>query len=305
MQRILFTIPGLGFPLHGFSLMFLLACFGALGLTIWRARREGLDPEDVFGLATWLYTGGFIGARVMYLVQHPETVQRAWDVFRIWQGGIVFYGCILGGLTGSVLYWVRHPFPFRAMADAVAPALAVGIALGRLGCFLNGCCFGAVTGLPMAVSFPNGSPAWVHHVEHGLISAASPRSLGVHPTQLYAAIDGLFLLGLLTYYYPRRRRDGEVMALLMVAYPITRFLNECLRDDEGTVFAGLTIAQVISVVLLVCGLGTWIYLARLPRLRHADTAEVPGTTALTPAPAARADREPATRKPLSPGVPAR
>lgn len=275
MQRILFTIPALGFPIHGFSLMLLLACFGGFGLTAWRARREGLDPESVFGLATWLIGGGFLGARAMYLAQHPETVQHPWDVLKVWQGGIVFYGCIAGGLTGSIVYWARHPFPFRAMADAVAPALALGIALGRLGCFLNGCCFGAVSHLPLTVEFPAGSPAWLRHVEHAWISPATTRSLGVHPTQLYAALDGLLLLALLSVYYPRRRRDGEVMALLMVTYPVTRFLNESLRGDEGAVFAGLTMAQNISVVLLLCGLVAWSYLARLPGVRHADVAGSP------------------------------
>jgi phosphatidylglycerol:prolipoprotein diacylglycerol transferase len=260
--RVLFTVPGLGWNLHSFSLTLLLACFGAVAVTIWHARRAGIDVDSVWGLANWLLAGGIIGARVMFLAMHPEAVHHFGDVFKLWQGGIVFYGCILGGLIGSILYWVRHPFPFLAMADAVAPALAVGIALGRLGCFLNGCCYGAVTDSPLAVRFPVGAPAWVSHVEHGWIAPAEPRSLPVHPTQLYAAFDGLILLGLLTWYFPRRRRDGAVMALLMVVYPVLRFLNECLRADEPPVVAGLTIAQAISVALLVSGLLTWLHLAR-------------------------------------------
>ena len=223
MQRILFTIPGLGFSLHGFSLMMMLACFGALGITFWRARREGIDSEAVAGLATWLISGGFIGARVMFLVQHPETVHHASDVFKIWQGGIVFYGCILGGLIGSVIYWIRHPFPFLAMADAVAPALAVGTALGRVGCFLNGCCFGARSDLPLAVAFPAGSPPGCGTSTWESSLPPPPGRWRSIPTQLYAALDGLLLLGLLTWFYPRRRREGQVMALLMVAYPLLRF----------------------------------------------------------------------------------
>jgi len=279
MQRILFTIPALGFSLHGFSLMMMLACFGALGITFWRARREGIDSEAVSGLAVWLISGGFIGARVMFVVQHPESVHHVGDVFKIWQGGIVFYGCIMGGLIGSVIYWMRHPFPFLAMADAVAPALAVGTALGRVGCFLNGCCFGARTDLPLAVCFPAGSPPWVRHVDQGLLSPSSAWSLAVHPTQLYAALDGLVLLGLLTWFYPGRRRDGEVMALLMVAYPILRFVNESLRADEPAVVAGLTAAQAISVGLLLAGVATWCTLARRPGVtRHSPHVSCSAST---------------------------
>jgi phosphatidylglycerol---prolipoprotein diacylglyceryl transferase len=274
MRRILFVIPGLGFELRGFGVMLLLACFAALSLTAWRARREKLDPDAVFDLAAWLITGGFIGARVVYLVRHPGAARHFWDVFTFWQGGIVFYGCILGGLVGSLIYWARHPFPFRPMADAVAPSLALGSGLGRLGCWFNGCCHGAPCDLPWAVRFPAGTQPWVRHVDVGLIPLNAPSSLAVHPAQLYAALDGLFLLGLLTWYYPRRRRDGEVMALLMTSYPITRFLIDCLRDDEGPVFAGLTLSQNISVALLACGLIAWSRLARLPRGRYADRVGV-------------------------------
>src|ERR1700761_376917 len=98
MRRILFVVPGIGFTLHSFSAFMLVACFGALWITHWRARREKLDPEAVTELAIWLMTGGFIGARVLFVVRHPETIHSMWDLFRIWQGGIVFYGCIIGGL---------------------------------------------------------------------------------------------------------------------------------------------------------------------------------------------------------------
>ncbi len=270
MRQVLFEVPGLGLRIYGFSVMLVAATFSAVYLTAWRARREKIDPEVVFELAVWLLTGGFIGARALYLIGHPEVVHSFWDIFKVWQGGIVFYGCIMGGLAGSVLYWIRRPFPFLAMCDAVAPALAVGIALGRVGCLLNGCCYGATTDLPWAITFPAETLPWTHHVHVGWLSAGAARSLPVHPTQLYAILDGLILLALLTAYFPRRRRDGEVMAVLMVCYPITRFLIEGLRDDEGAFLAGMTISQAISAGLLPCGLATWWILSRRPVGRYAD-----------------------------------
>ncbi len=272
MRKILFEIPALGIRVPSFGVLFLLACVAALYLTAWRARREKLDPETVFELAVWLMGGGYIGARVLYLVAHPESVDGLLGFFKIWQGGIVFYGCIIGGLIGSLIYWFRHPFPFRPMADAVAPALVLGSAIGRIGCLLNGCCFGALSNLPWAVRFPARTLPWARHVQEGLISRADTHSLPIHPTQLYAALDGFLILALLTAYYPRRKRDGEVMALLMVTYSVTRFANEALRSDEPALFAGLTMSQWISAGVFLGGIAVWAYLLRLPRGRYADSA---------------------------------
>ena len=277
MHRILLELPGSGFKLSTFSVFLLLACFVALWVTAWRARREGLKSDDVYELAIWLMGGGFIGARALYIAMHPESIHAFADIFRIWQGGIVFYGCIIGGLTGSVMFWTKSRFPFRPMADAVAPALVLGAGIGRIGCFFNGCCYGAVTDRPWALVFPAGSPPWARHVHEGLIPSTALGSLPVQPTQILATFDGLLIFGLLTLYFPRRKRDGEVMALLMVTYSVTRFLIDQLRQDEGSVFLGMTVSQVVSVVLFVSGLGVWAYLRRLPEGRFADRAARPQT----------------------------
>src|SRR5690349_16937361 len=109
MRQVVFVVPGLGVKVFGFGLMLVLAVLAAVRLTAWRARREKLDPDAVYDLALWLVLGGFLGARAVYVVQHREAIAHAWDVFKFWQGGIVFYGCIAGGLIGSLLYWARHP----------------------------------------------------------------------------------------------------------------------------------------------------------------------------------------------------
>ena len=193
------------------------------------AARE-IHPNVVYELATWLFLGGVVGARGVYVLSHLELIHSFGDVLRSWQGGNVFYGCILGGLTGSILYWLRRPFPFWLMTDVAAPAVAIGIAVGRIGCFLNGCCYGALCHQPWAVRFPAGSHAWARQVDAGLISPLAVYSLPVHPTQIYASLAGFVLLGLLLAYFPRRRAAGEVMAVLMITYPITRWPLETLRS---------------------------------------------------------------------------
>ena len=283
MRKVLLELPWSGVAISSFSVALVLACFAALRITAWRARREGLTVSTVYDLALWLISGGFIGARLLYLAVHPETLQGPLDVFKVWQGGIVFYGCILGGLIGSCVFWARHPFPFLAMADAVAPALCLGSAIGRIGCYLNGCCFGSRCDLPWAVRFPADSAPWAAHVQRTWISLTAGQSLPIHPTQLYAAINGFLLLGLLTLFYPRRRRDGEVFALAMLTFPVARFIEESLRDDEGTLLLGMTLSQLISVVIFGVGLLLWSYLSRLEFGRHRDLViETPRSSAVPP-----------------------
>jgi phosphatidylglycerol:prolipoprotein diacylglycerol transferase len=260
MRPILFVIPGWDLRIHSYGLMIFAACAAALAMAVWRARRERIDPNAVYELATWLFLGGVIGARVFYFVQHPEALHHPSDLFRTWRGGNVFYGCILGGLTGSILYWFRRPFPFLGMCDVAAPAVAIGAALGRIGCFLNGCCHGAVSDLPWALCFPNGSHAWVRQLNAGLIPPEAPTSLPVHPTQLYSALAGLVVLVFLLGYARRPRRAGELMALLMIVYPLTRWPIEALRSDEAAIFAGMTWSQHISLALLVGGLALQFFL---------------------------------------------
>ncbi len=271
MRQVLFEIPGVGVKIFGYGLMLVVAFLGSMRLAAWRAGREKIDPELVYDMAFFVFIGGLVGARGFYVVQYwGERVHGFWEIFEIWKGGIVLYGSILGGVAGFLVYRAMRKFPVLAMLDAIAPALAFGIAVGRLGCFLNGCCYGDRCSLPWAVRFPKHSPPWESEVARNLIAPDADHSLWLHPTQLYSTLDGLILLLLLTAYFPIRRRDGEVMGLLLLAYPVTRFLIEHLRNDEGVFAAGMTISQSISVGLIGFGLVYWAVLLRRPVGRHAD-----------------------------------
>jgi phosphatidylglycerol:prolipoprotein diacylglycerol transferase len=267
MRQVLFTLPIFGgVNVYGFGVMLVVAFISSTWLACKRARREHLDPEIVFDLAFWLCLVGMIGARLFYCFEYwGQEIKSPWDVVQYWKGGIVFYGGIIGGAIAFVVYRQLRPFPIRPYMDAIAPGIALGILFGRIGCFLNGCCYGDTCQLPWALSFPPLSPPWWHHRALGMIPADAMSSLPIHPTQIYSSIDGLVLLLLLSAFFPLRRRDGEVMALLMLAYPVTRFLIEFLRNDEGAYFAGLTISQNISVILFAAGCAFWAWLARQPK----------------------------------------
>lgn len=272
MRQVLFTIPFFGgLKIFGYGAMLVLAFAGSTWIATARARRERLDPNLILDMAFWVFLAGLVGARLFYCIQYwGHGINSVLDVVQYWKGGIVYYGGILGGVLAFFVYRHFNPFPIRPVMDALAPGIAVGTLFGRLGCFLNGCCFGDFCHLPWAVSFPAGTDPWKLHRDLGLIAPNALRSLPVHPTQIYSALDALILLLLLLAYYPLRRRDGEVIGLLMVTYPVTRFLIEYLRNDEGDFFAGFTISQNISIGLLVAGLAYWSWLSRLPRVRYAD-----------------------------------
>jgi phosphatidylglycerol:prolipoprotein diacylglycerol transferase len=275
MRQVLFTIPIFGgLKVFGYGAMLVVAFVTSTWLAARRASRERLDPEVIWDIALWIFLCGMLGARLFYCVEYWGTPQMksVWDAFQYWKGGIVFYGGIIGGSIAFFVYRHFRPFPLRPYMDALAPSIALGTFFGRLGCFLNGCCYGDPCQLPFGVSFPAESPPWVHQVKLGMIPESAAYSLPVHPTQIYSAIDALVLLFLLTAYYPLRRRDGAVIGLLMVTYPVTRFLVEFLRNDEAAVFGGLTISQNISVVLLLSALVYWVWLSRLPQERYGDQA---------------------------------
>lgn len=275
MRQVLYTIPVFGgIKIFGYGMMLFLAFLGSMNLAAWLARREKLDPEVIYDLSLGVFLGGLVGARLFYVIQYwGVRVHTLLDVVRVWEGGIVLYGSIIGGTLAFFVYRMRRPFPLRPFLDVIAPALALGIAVGRFGCFLNGCCFGDVCRLPWAVAFPASSPPWAAHRLAHLIGPDAAWSLPVHPTQIYSVLDGFVLVLLLLAYFPLRRRDGEVMALLMVTYPVTRLLIEFLRNDERIFFAGMTISQNISVLVLCCGLANWFWLSRQTAGRHADAGK--------------------------------
>ena len=142
MRQVLFTIPSSAFKVFGYGVMLFLAFLGSMNLAAWRARREKLDPEVIYDLALWVFLGGLVGARVFYVVQYwGDTVHTSGTSSRSGRGGSSSTAASWAGRPRSSSTG-RAPFPLRPMLDVVAPSLALGIAMGRLGCFLNGCCYG-------------------------------------------------------------------------------------------------------------------------------------------------------------------
>jgi phosphatidylglycerol:prolipoprotein diacylglycerol transferase len=271
MSPVLFEIPYFGFKIFGYGLMLFIAYVASISMTSWRARKGHMNPQFAFDLATWLFIGGIVGARVFFVIQYRDRFTSFFDIFKIWEGGIVFYGSLIGGALAFFAIWAIKRFPLLPMADAIAPALCIGLAIGRLGCFLNGCCYGDRCDLPWAVRFPAGSAPFKDQVSVGLLAPNALASLPLHPTQLYSTIDGLVILFVVLAFWPFRKADGHAMALYFMLYSVTRFLVEQLRNDESAQYYGMTISQLISLGVFASGVLLWTIALRYGRPRYADT----------------------------------
>ena len=184
-------------------------------------------------------------------VCHPKARDcLAWAKF--WAGGLTYYGGLLGATGAAVLLLRRDRFPFWKAADMAGFAIPMGLAFGRMGCLLAGCCFGAPTKLPWGLSFPPRSPASEEQAKEHLIESVRMWSLPVHPTQIYESAASLAIAAACLFWVlPRKRYDGQVFAASLVLYAVARFLVEILRRDARGGAGGLSTSQLIGIGLII------------------------------------------------------
>lgn len=200
-------------------------------------------------LAFLMMIAGILGARIAYILANWSYFSaNPIEMIRIDQGGLIFYGGLILGLISAVLYARHYKLSLYALGDFVLCGLPLGHAFGRIGCFLNGCCYGSECRLP-----------WAVHMHNGLR----------HPVQLYESGANFLLFAFLAWYYPRNKRSGTVAAMYLVIYALIRFVDEFIRGDERLRWMGLSLAQWISVVML--SLAVFIWFSRPQgRLRPAE-----------------------------------
>lgn len=225
-----------GFTLHTYGLFVGLGFLAGYGWFRRESARRGWPepvPDGVFAISL---IAGLLGSRAAYALLFWESFRtRPVEILKIWTGGLVFYGGLAAaGLVCASYLWRRY-IPLAAAADAAAPSLAIGQAIGRLGCFSAGCCYGKVASVPWAVTF--------RHPE-----SLAPLLLPLHPVQLYEAAGNLMLFAVLAARNGRRPIEGTTAALYLCLYGALRFAWEFLRaDDRGGYRAGLSVGQWMSL----------------------------------------------------------
>ena len=285
--------PKLFWHFHTYGLMLLLGFYAGWVFSLRRARKEGVEGKHISDMLVYTVISGIAGARILYVILEWDSFGSFWDFFKIWQGGLVFYGGLATGTVALITVIVRRGLSIGKIADILGPSVALGLAFGRIGCFAYGCCWGAVADdCPIAVRFPgtltftadgrplpdeNSSPAFTQHVyrypdRFKDLEPGPAKSLPVIPTQLISSLDVLLICLITSFYFRFRKRYGEVFLLFGLLYCAHRFMIESFRADNPAIFLGMTISQAIS---LAFGLVCLVMLVR-SRLLPANVAEPAG-----------------------------
>ena len=248
----LFTLRlgGREIALHSYGVLIAVGLATGLALAYRQARRQGMDAGRVLDAAFWMIVAGLCGSRIVYgLVNAGEFARVCFHgggaprsagavlsdctrILAIWQGGLVFYGGIAGAALVGYRFTRREEWSFPMFGDLFAPALALGHAFGRLGCFAAGCCFGKVGGGAWAAAFPRGSVAFDELAGMGAIPSGWNTTPGLHPTQLYEAAGEFVIFIALLVLRPRlRRQPGMLLVTYLALYALLRFAVEMFRGD--------------------------------------------------------------------------
>jgi len=229
--------------IYSFGFMLSLAFLSGLFVIVRLGKSEGIEPEKILDIAVWVILGAIIGARVLYVILFfGEFRGNLFEIFMIQHGGLVFYGGFFGALLAILWRTKRFGLPLWKAFDLATPGTALGYSIARIGCFLNGCCYGIETSIFCAVKFP--------HLQ-GMR----------HPTQLYASATVFLVFLALLWLWKRRRFDGQIFLQGVVLYSVYRFLIEFIRVGPR-VMLNLSASQLLSIMAFVLAGGTLIWKIR-------------------------------------------
>ena len=244
-------------PITVYTYGVLLAAAYLVGLkfAVARARRHGLDGDRMLDLGIYIIIAALVGAKLLLLIVDFDLFRRQpSELWTLARSGGVFYGGLIAAFLIAMWYIRRHRLPVWMTTDMFAPGIALGHAIGRLGCFLAGCCFGRPTSVPWAVTFSDPFAA---------SNVGTPLGVPLHPTQLYESGAELFILGALLATERRGRYfPGRTFWLYVLLYSISRFVIEFYRGDERGMIWSMSTSQMISLVLLPLSVVMLIWLSR-------------------------------------------
>jgi len=211
-------------------------------ITVRLGKAEDISPQQVMDMVFVIVLSAIIGSRVMYVLMNASYYTRApLDILKIWQGGLVFSGGVIGVVLTMLWYIKRHGFPLGKIADLWAPAIAIGQGIGRIGCFMAGCCYGKPTDLKWGVVFTNPD------------SLAHPLNVSLHPAQIYSSISGFVIFLVLLLLYSKKKFEGQVFLWFLILHSTARLAIERFRGDDRGLLLGsnMSMTQLVAILILI------------------------------------------------------
>jgi len=247
----LFSIGPL--TLHTYGLFVALGFFAGLMVTLRLGRSEGMKPQQVMDMAFIMILAAIIGSRLLYVLMNISYyLNRPTDMFKIWQGGLVFSGGIIGVLLTVIWYVRRHHLSFLRVADLWVPGVVLGQAIGRIGCFMAGCCYGAPTGSEWGMVFTH---------PHSL----APLNIPLHPTQIYASLSGFIIFFVLLVLFSRKKFSGQVFLWFLILHSTARLFMERFRGDDRGLLLGsqMSVTQLVTLLILIGAVVMLFFIKRI------------------------------------------
>lgn len=238
------------------------------------AKRVGINQVNYVDLCITIYISALVGARLFTVFfERPDFFFKdfwthPFDMFKIWQGGLVYYGGFIFAVIASVIFMIKKKMPFFKVADVAVLGLSSGLGIGRIGCFFAGCCYGKPTD-------------WWWGIKYHIVDNVAPQVLyahrhleGVplHPTQILSAMSAFLIFAILFIMRKKKKFDGQLILLMCILYPIARFTIEFLRADERgpALFGILSISQFISLIVFVVSIVIYILKTKDSRPKTTD-----------------------------------
>ncbi len=254
MHPILFSIGDI--HIHSYGVMLAIGFMVGISLAVKEARRVGVDPEKILNLTFYILFSSIAGSRIFHcIVYYEQFIHDPLRIFKLWEGGLVFYGGFLAAIFVSILYCRVNKLNFWGVSDIMIPSVSLGLMFGRIGCFLAGCCFGKTcdANFPLGIKFTNPLGLGVKNVP-------------VYPTQLISAVNALVIFFILWSIRKKKTFDGMILGVFLVLYSITRSGIEIFRaDPRGFVDLfgiHLSESQLVSIFMMLVALYIFIFLRR-------------------------------------------
>lgn len=254
MHPVLIKIPIFGgLTIHTYGVMVALGFVLGILWIVHESKRVGLEPSKMLDLIFYVIIAGIVGSRVFYVAisQRSEFLADPLVILKMWRGGLVFYGGLISSVIVSFFFIRKHKLPVLLTIDIFAPAIAIGHAVGRIGCLMAGCCYGKELSHAAwyGITFPDG------------VGSFAPPGIELFPTQLFESFGEIVIFCLLMLVRKFKKFDGQLISVYIILYAILRYVNELFRGDQVRGFLidpWLSTSQAISIALFV--LGVFMYL---------------------------------------------